>query len=1360
MKFKILTTWLYQKVVNYNLFMLEGNKFNDDIQDLTMIIKHQKYKTWLYIILFTVCLYILFYINLIKTQLTTVVIFDITLNKFTKLYSEHSQTLSCPCSTITIPYQNLSSNDVQIHLICSSIFIDLEWIKTLYFEEASQYGVWDFRTTAYSQFKLLSSFCTLSKEIISQTRNDIDNNELVTLYLLSQKQLEIEINGVIEYLNNSAASRMRTFLNYLRNTSDKHYFVSALNTNFVIETRCVKNGHAYFKARKVELGNSGGNSRQCDNNILIMNATLSPLPYQSIDYSIRHMMYPMPNSTVVNGFFTGCTPLEALLKSTLDCLYSTECLQLLLDYFPKLQKINFDPDNSVLFSEHENISVNEYLDNLFITNWLVEINYTKYFHICSPSKCTYSKTERTELVYAITLFISLYGGLVIILRLIASFSIDIVMKWKCFSKKRKENLSEQRTNKLKFVQTMKRLNLFKNVNDQAEQSIRDQKMITRVYLILLIEYTTSNGSDTSSICTVCLFTSFNSEIMLITVTNSSMETYNFLEVSYSNTLQCPCSNQAISHKKFLSLSPRFHKICSSYFIHTDWIDMLRIQRKYYHADDWRTSAFLQFQFLSDFCHLARKTIDEATIRFSSQLFIVSSVMNEIEFNKQINKSLNQFYQSIVYDFGLTTDVLQLLIQIDQLYVESSKQAFGEIDNVNLISDIITDETNSTKPVKIHFLLNEIPEINSTTVMCVCALNPYCETPAVVYNLGFDTYKDKIRYVPGWIQRCLAVDSLLFSSFHCLYEDSGCFPFLLASFYNMFDNDYRNPSLTFDFGPLIYDATTTRFSLHTNVSIMFKEIMIEQWNPSISYQSFYESCAPTYCIYSRRMRTENFFGVIITLISMIGGIILVLQIVTPYLVKLILELLTIFKKNKRQKQRRLHIHQSRFNKMKIITQNMIKLFSTTLVELNIFSLLDFGDHIDQLTAKRYGRWATRLYFILFLSSLTILIFYTIILPHNVTKNFKQPLFISYQQLREIYGNELKCSCSRIASTYNESVEIIPVFHPICSSQFVSKEWLIDRIKGLDSNLSVYLQNDYRRFLSAHLQYLQGLCRLSNDSVTNAINEFLTSLLVTVELLTEENFHHRIETLIEQSKSNVPILFSRFLFMIQTFNHGNAFMSTYETNFQYVSLMSCHASYAYTEAIIYDDNCSCGLFSNCTTQATFIEENSSKPISIIGLKMGCLPSESFRLSTLECFYNQSCLNLLHQYTNNENSSIPLSTNFSSFLPNTTINELISHSFTEKWSKNPNYSSYYNQCLPSLCSYTYVAKFNVLYIITLFLSLQGGLTLVLTWICPKIIRIILKIYHYYRRRRRTSVHPDNSLTIPSNNINIRTTINRTSE
>jgi hypothetical protein len=49
---KALFHWFYEKICNYNLFILEENEYDDDDEepkDPTTVLKHQKYATWLYV---------------------------------------------------------------------------------------------------------------------------------------------------------------------------------------------------------------------------------------------------------------------------------------------------------------------------------------------------------------------------------------------------------------------------------------------------------------------------------------------------------------------------------------------------------------------------------------------------------------------------------------------------------------------------------------------------------------------------------------------------------------------------------------------------------------------------------------------------------------------------------------------------------------------------------------------------------------------------------------------------------------------------------------------------------------------------------------------------------------------------------------------------------------------------------------------------------------------------------------------------------------------------------------------------------------------------------------------------------------
>ena len=158
--------------------------------------------------------------------------------------------------------------------------------------------------------------------------------------------------------------------------------------------------------------------------------------------------------------------------------------------------MNINLIDYVLPSNKQNLSIYDHLDDLFIDQWSTEMNYSKYLDNCNPPLCTYTTTDQINLSYAIALFVSFYGGLIIILRLIAPFLVNILLKLKYHS-----NNTNHDSYVRHFFQWIKRLNLFKVANERTENHIREQKMITRVYLILLI-------SMTICIAHISLFVSF------------------------------------------------------------------------------------------------------------------------------------------------------------------------------------------------------------------------------------------------------------------------------------------------------------------------------------------------------------------------------------------------------------------------------------------------------------------------------------------------------------------------------------------------------------------------------------------------------------------------------------------------------------------------------------------------------------------------------------------------------------------------------------------------------------------------------------------------------------------------------------
>ncbi len=84
--------------------------------------------------------------------------------------------------------------------------------------------------------------------------------------------------------------------------------------------------------------------------------------------------------------------------------------------------------SSMISHIKEKKTLYQLVEQLFITNWSISIKHNRYFEQCAPKSCSYTYKENTNTLYALTKLLSIYGGLTIALRFIASKIIIIIMR--------------------------------------------------------------------------------------------------------------------------------------------------------------------------------------------------------------------------------------------------------------------------------------------------------------------------------------------------------------------------------------------------------------------------------------------------------------------------------------------------------------------------------------------------------------------------------------------------------------------------------------------------------------------------------------------------------------------------------------------------------------------------------------------------------------------------------------------------------------------------------------------------------------------------------------------------------------------
>ena len=148
------------------------------------------------------------------------------------------------------------------------------------------------------------------------------------------------------------------------------------------------------------------------------------------------------------------------------------------------------------------------------------------------------------------------------------------------------------------------------------------------------------------------------------------------------------------------------------------------------------------------------------------------------------------------------------------------------------------------------------------------------------------------------------------------------------------------------------------------------------------------------------------------------------------------------------------------------------------------------------------------------------------------------------------------------------------------------------------------------------------------------------------------------------------------------------------------------------------------SNSTLNTSFV---------ISGLRRRCMPIDTCLHSTLECFFNQTCIDTILSYMSiASNYSVLIQSKSSRFHAKTKIETLAFELMVEDWGFNASYDKYFEKCAPKSCSYLVTTRPTIFEIVGELIGLLSGLCTILRII----VTIILRIVHHIYQKRSASV------------------------
>ncbi|CAF1226590.1 unnamed protein product [Adineta steineri] len=171
-----------------------------------------------------------------------------------------------------------------------------------------------------------------------------------------------------------------------------------------------------------------------------------------------------------------------------------------------------------------------------------------------------------------------------------------------------------------------------------------------------------------------------------------------------------------------------------------------------------------------------------------------------------------------------------------------------------------------------------------------------------------------------------------------------------------------------------------------------------------------------------------------------------------------------------------------------------------------------------------------------------------------------------------------------------------------------------------------------------------------------------------------------------------------------------------------------------SVIYIITTIFGIIGGLITVLRCVVPQVVKVFNVTGFHVGCYTTEALLRSTLECFYNQTCIDVLQYYLLPRvlmnitalNSSLP-----SQYSQDSTIEYLLNNLMIEEWNPTQMYAQYYNECQPIECTYTIRTRNNIFYVITTLIGIIGGLTRVSKILVPILVKIIVYCFRKWRNR-----------------------------
>ena len=314
-----------------------------------------------------------------------------SLKEYRSLYDSHSDTLSCPCTSISIDHSAFLKLSPSFHQVCSSDLVTPHWIFGIIANQTYEFlynftsSTWyDFRLLGGSSFLTIALLCDVASTTVTDGLTSFGSSSLITSKVMSENELKAQGLALMDLFIVTITNEFINSLRTIRETSQANALISGHGTNvqmtWKIDERLPAAHYSTF---------------------LNCSCAISPLCSQEAGIYDANGVFQFP----IPGVRIGCYVVEATLQSSLSAFYSQAYINDLRNWTKFI-----DPDfpvnalnSSLNWNFTTNTTIGYIMEQLMVDEWVSKnISFPDYYTQCQAYECKYTYIERNDIVYVIS----------------------------------------------------------------------------------------------------------------------------------------------------------------------------------------------------------------------------------------------------------------------------------------------------------------------------------------------------------------------------------------------------------------------------------------------------------------------------------------------------------------------------------------------------------------------------------------------------------------------------------------------------------------------------------------------------------------------------------------------------------------------------------------------------------------------------------------------------------------------------------------------------------------------------------------------------------------------------------------------